>query len=76
MIINEDINPNRQLYFIGGLVLECAETSLKKNIDFFETYKMLKEKYGMSMNLFSLAIDWLFLIGAIKKNGEEIILCS
>lgn len=75
MIISYDINPKKQLYYIGSLILERFSSNKIKELDFFELYFEFKKNYKIPMNLFAFALDWLFIIGAIKIEGEKIIKC-
>lgn len=70
MIINKDINPEREIYYLGALVIDILDKSPKSKIDFFDAFQQLNEQEKVSMNLFSLTLDWLFMLGAINsKNG-------
>lgn len=73
MIINKDINPERQIYYISSLILKELKN---KNSNFFEIYSNLKKKTNLSINLFVFSIDWLFLLGIIKIEKGEILKCS
>ncbi|BCL71333.1 ABC-three component system middle component 6 [Vibrio maritimus] len=75
MIINPNKHPQRQLYYLGAKTLGI----LKKhggNSDFFEAYQELKEEEDISVMLFILTLDWLYLLGAIKSEDGWIKLCS
>ena len=70
MIIIQDNNPQRDLYFLGAKVIEILNDP-KQTFDFFDVFQSLKEKEDVSMNLFVLTIDWLYLLGVVKsKNGK------
>lgn len=68
MLINEDINPNNSLYYLGAEVLKSIEN--KEDFDFMELYKSMNNKYNISLKLFILTIDWLFLIDAITLSEK------
>jgi len=68
MIFKKDINPKNSLYFIGGLILEELEKNEKNEIEFLDIYESLKEDKDISLKLFVLAVDWLFLLDALKLN--------
>lgn len=76
MIISKDINPERDLYYLGAKVLEILFNADDRSYNFFSVYEELKSAENISMNLFTLTLDWLYIIGAINKpeNGN-IILC-
>lgn len=76
MIINRDINPERSLYYIGSLVLDQLNKSSSDSIDFLDLYKILKTSKDISMNLYTLSLDWLYLSGIIEMNKGNIVKCS
>lgn len=75
MIISKDSHPERQLYYLGAKVLELL-THQNGESDFFEAYKKLKDKEDISVMLFILTLDWLYLLGAVKSDKGWIKLCS
>ena len=74
MILSQDSNPNRQLYYLGACLLELFSTN--DSLSFFDAYESLKEKEDVSVALFTLTADWLYLIGAIKLEQGALIKCS
>lgn len=72
MIVNKNIHPERDLYYLGGKVIEILQVTEPKSIDFFELYLSVNKNTSITMNLFTLVLDWLFIIKVIKKgsNGE------
>ena len=46
------------------------EDETTENFDFFELHKKLNESQNISISLFSLVLDWLFILGVIK-NGTK-----
>jgi ABC-3C biological conflict system middle component len=76
MIISKDINPKRDLYFLGAQILEFITEPNEKEYDFLELYKRVKLSNNISINLFSLSLTWLFTIGAINHSDKgNIIRC-
>ena len=70
MIISKDINPSRNIYYLGGLLIEILQ-SCDKSILIYDAFEQMRKKANISMNMFSLTLDWLFLIDVINvKNGE------
>ncbi len=71
MIINYDLNPKKSILFTASIILKTIKegvTSLDSLIE-----KCLDKKIGY--NSVFLSIDWLYLLGYIKKiNGDEIVL--
>ncbi|EOX3352232.1 ABC-three component system middle component 6 [Vibrio cholerae] len=70
MIISKNINPDKDLYVIGAHIIDVLKSTKGKSIDYFELYQKLKNHIDVSMQLFSLSVSWLFLLGVIDKNGE------
>ena len=75
MIINRDINPKREIYHLGALVLEIITNKPDVEMDFFDIYQDLNEKIKVSVTLYILTLDWLFILGLINKKRETIIKC-
>jgi len=73
MIVNKNINPERDLYYLGGKVIEILNSSNKTKFDYFELYNNLNKSHNISINLFSLVLDWLFILGAIKKGKKGLL---
>ncbi len=64
MITSKEINPKNSLYYIGGLILhELADDDT--GTEFFDLYDLVNKKHEVSLKLFILALDWLFLIDLI-----------
>ena len=75
MIISKDTNPERELYYLGALVIEILQNSPKSKVDFFDAFQALNEQEPVSMNLFALTLDWLFLIGAVNSKESFVEKC-
>lgn len=75
MLLENDIAPNKDVYYLGSKLLEIFLSSNDNKIDFFVAYQKLKEKENISVSLFILVIDWLYLLGLIKNNKEYLEKC-
>jgi len=75
MIINKDINPEREIYHLGALIIEILTNIPGTELDFFDTYQRLNEKIKVSINLYILTLDWLYILGLINKKEDTIIKC-
>lgn len=75
MIISSDIHPQKKIYYLGALIIKELKLLNTKKFDFFSLYTTLKEKESISMNLYSLSLDWLFLLGAIEKKESKLVVC-
>ncbi len=75
MIVGKDIQPEREIYYLGALLIEILKGFPQKNIGFFDVYQKLNEDRKVSMKLFTLTLDWLFLLGVIDCNRGKIEKC-
>jgi len=75
MITSTNSNPEKQVYYIGGLILDLINRENNK-LDFFDIFQKINKSRKISMNLYTLSLDWLFLLGLIDQKGENIIKCS
>lgn len=75
MILDKDTNPKQKGYFIGALILQEINASKMSSFDFFDLYEAVKAKNPVSMNLFSLSLDWLFLLELISHEKGSIKKC-
>jgi hypothetical protein len=74
MIVNKNTNPERDLYYLGGKVIEVINSFTKNEIDYFDLFHSVNKSDKISMNLFSLVLDWLFILGVIKKGKKGLII--
>lgn len=75
MILNKDINPEHSLYFIGSLILNELTNSKNVKFDFLELYSSLQNNQTVSMNIFTLSLDWLYLNGVVNIEKGKIKKC-
>ena len=74
MIVNKNINPERDLYYLGGNVIEVLNSYTKNEIDYFDLFLLLNKSNELSFNLYKLVLDWLFILGVIKKGDKGMII--
>lgn len=74
MIVNKNINPERDLYYLGGNVIEVLNSYKKNEIDYFDLFLSVNKSNKVSLNLYSLVLDWLFILGVIKKGNKGMII--
>ena len=74
MIISKDINPERDFYYLGAKVIEVLSEPENKSFLIIDIYETIKRSENISLNLFTLTLDWLFISGVISKieNGKII----
>jgi hypothetical protein len=75
MLIPDNINPEQTIYYNGVFVLKLLQ---KQNvIDILDLYIRTTTKQKMSMPVFVLCLDWLFLLNLVKINDQgKVELCS
>lgn len=73
MIVSNDVKPDRDLYFLGSKVIEVLLDKEEKKIDYFELFKIVNSELEISMNLYKLVLDWLFIIGVVKNAENGLI---
>lgn len=76
MILGKDIHPSRKIYFSGALVLNAFKELSENEIAFDELYEKMKKDYSMSIDIFMLSLDWLFLLDAIDSRDGKVFKCS
>lgn len=75
MIIDADTNPKNQIYYIAGLILNILKQQKDEKFNYIELFERLNEEHKVSINLYTLSLDWLYLLGTINYKGEELIKC-
>ena len=73
MIINKNINPERDLYYLGGKVIEVLNSINQNEVDYFDLFLSVNKLNKITLNLYSLVLDWLFIIQVIKKGDKGLI---
>lgn len=70
MLMPENIDPKKSIYYTGAMVLQLIQKS--GNISVFDLYSEVKLKYGITFPVMLLSLDWLYLIGAatVTKSGD------
>jgi len=74
MIVSKDINPERDFYYLGAKIIEIISSSEDSKVNFFDVFEKLNASEKVSINLYTLTLDWLYLIGAINKSEQKSIL--
>ena len=74
MINDKNTNPQRDLYYLGGVVIDVLHNTNNEE-SFFDIFEKVREKENISMNLFSLTIDWLYLLDVVKLNKGRLEKC-
>ncbi len=70
MIIDKNINPERDLYYLGGILINILQNKANKDVDYMDLYTLINNEKEITINLYSLTLDWLFILGLVAK-GEK-----
>ncbi len=73
MIINSNITPDRDLYYLGGKVIEVLVSNEEQEVDYFDLFQRVNTELKISLNLYTLVLDWLFIIGVINNAENGLI---
>lgn len=75
MIISKDMKPERQVYYLGALLLEVLRDAPGRTVELFDMFEQMNSREVVSVNVFILTLDWLFLLGAISNDKGRIAIC-
>ena len=70
MIVSKNTHPERDLYYLGAKTIEVMNSSEKDEWDYFDLFSDLNLKQKISINLFTLVLDWLFILQVIQKSNH------
>lgn len=73
MIVSKDINPERDCYYLGAKLIDVLSKEKSTKVDFFDAYQKINHSEDVSINLFSLTLDWLYLLGVIENSEKGFI---
>jgi len=75
MLLPNDIKPESSIFYYASLVLKEIQSTEERQI--IMIFQSLKERYDISLKVFSYCLDWLYLIEAVKVDEEgQILLCT
>ncbi len=75
MLVPDNIHPDQTIYFNGAYVLKAIQEH--RVMDLLDLYIQIIAEREMSMPVFLLCLDWLFLLNLIKLNdNSKVELCS
>ena len=75
MIINQDIKPEKQAYYLGSKILFVLKDESTEQIQLLNVFEQINRKEKVSYHAFSMAMNWLYLIGAVELNERTLIKC-
>ncbi|MEN6385928.1 MAG: ABC-three component system middle component 6 [Phycisphaerales bacterium] len=75
MLVPDNIHPEQTVYFNGAFVLKAIQKY--RMLDIFDLYMQTTTEREMSMPVFVLCLDWLFLLNLVTLNENgKVKLCS
>ena len=75
MIIDRDTKPERQLYHQGGRLIGVLSDMPGRNVDLFTAFEQINRQESVSMGVFILTLDWLFLLEVVAYKEGRIVKC-
>ena len=75
MIMNQDIKPEKQAYYLGSEIIKILKKASDSKVNSFEVFATLQGEGRVNYHSFSIAMNWLFLIGVLDLQGKEIHKC-
>jgi len=75
MIMNQDIKPEKQAYYLGAKIIEILKQQTDFHVNIFEVFTQLNKKEKVSDHAFAMGMNWLYLIGVLTIEGEVIKKC-
>lgn len=75
MLLPDSIHPKNSIYYIGAIVLQTL--IVRRTMSFFDLYVEIKKSIEISFRLYTITLDWLYLINAAVLNEKgDVSLCS
>jgi len=75
MLLPDNIHPEETVYYNGAIVLRAAQQARVQSV--FGMYQAVQADRAMSLPMFLLCLDWLFLLNLVRINGQgDVELCS
>jgi hypothetical protein len=75
MILNQDIKPEKQAYYLGSKILSVLKDEPSEQVQLLNVFEQVNQHEKVSYHAFSMAMNWLYLIGAIELNERTLIKC-
>lgn len=75
MIVGNTTPPERQIYVLGARVLEALSKSSSTVVDVGKLLDEVRASEPMSENAFMLALNWLYVIGAVDGSDGQVKRC-
>ena len=75
MLLPDNIHPEQSIYYNGAFVLQALRQ--QRVIDLLDLYMDTQKYRQMTMPVFVLCLDWLYLLNLVSLNEQGVVeLCS
>lgn len=75
MLLPDNVLPENTLVFNGAMIIKALKKL--KQASLLDLYVEARQYGGMTMPLFVLSLDWLYLASCVKLNDQgNLVLCS
>ncbi len=75
MLLPDGIHPEQSIYYNGAFVLQSLQNN--PNCDLLDLYQQVRTLREMSMPIFVLCLDWLYLLGVAQLDHQgKVVLCT
>lgn len=75
MLLPDNVHPENTVYYNGAFVLDAARA--RPWAHWLDLYAEVRESQNMSVSVFVLCLDWLFLLDVITlDNNGRVRVCS
>lgn len=68
MLLPDNIHPEQSIYYNGALVLQALRE--QRVMDLLDLYLNTKKQREMTMPVFVLCLDWLYLLNLVSLNEQ------
>lgn len=75
MIKGKDIHPERSIYYLGAVLIETIKAAADKELNSIALFHKFCEREKVSIEMFTLTLDWLFLLGLVENEKGQIKKC-
>lgn len=75
MIVSRDIAPGRQIYYLGAVLIRIIGEQNADGIDIQQAFADFSEQTGCGVDMFFIALDWLYLMQVVREDRQGLIRC-
>jgi hypothetical protein len=68
MLLPDNIHPTLSIYYNGSIILRKLKNNRTQHV--MELFESIKDESDMSLSIFMLSLDWLYLIDIAMVNDK------